>query len=237
MLKIESLSYSIAGHQVLDKLCFEINEGQYFAIAGENGAGKTTLIKIILDLIQNTTCGIVTIKGVSNGLLSSRNELTYLPEKFDLKREATGWQYLKFIFSMYSEDENRGKVLKLCERLSLDAGRLNDKINGYSKGMKQKIGLIGCFMLNKPLVILDEPLSGLDPKARYYFKQLLTEERKNNRTIFYSTHMLADAEEICDLFGILHQGEMKFVGTPSACIEAYDAKNLEEAYIKCISGT
>ncbi|MCP4187184.1 MAG: ABC transporter ATP-binding protein, partial [Gammaproteobacteria bacterium] len=189
----------------------------------------------ILDLIRPSNDASINIFGLSNRDKTSREKLTYLPEKFDLKREVSGWQYLNLVFSMYYQKLDKDLVLALCQQLDLDSGRLGDKTADYSKGMRQKLGLISCFMLDKPLIILDEPLAGLDPKARYLFKQLLLKERNNNRTIFYSTHMLADAEEICDQFGILHQGEMKFVGTPAACIETYGGKTLEEAYMKCIS--
>ena len=101
--------------------------------------------------------------------------------------------------------------------------------------MKQKLGLISCFMLDNPLIILDEPLSGLDPKARFYFKQLLKAEREHNRTIFYSTHMLADAEEICDQFGILHKGRIVFDGSPKACLHEFNAATLEQAYMNCVT--
>ena len=103
--------------------------------------------------------------------------------------------------------------------------------------MKQKLGLISCFMLETPLIILDEPLTGLDPKARFLFKKLLSDERANGRTIFYSTHMLADAEEICDRFGILHDGSIVFEGTPEECISNFQANSLEKAYMSCISQT
>ena len=168
-------------------------------------------------------------------LLSSRNLVAYLPEKFDIKKDVTGWQYLKFVYGVYRQPLNLARVEQLCQKLSLDLSRLDHKTNGYSKGMKQKLGLISCFMLDKPLMILDEPLSGLDPKARYYFKQLLSHERESNRTIFYSTHMLADAEEICDRFGILHQGQIVFDGSPEACLEQFNAQTLEQAYMNCIT--
>ena len=101
--------------------------------------------------------------------------------------------------------------------------------------MIQKLGLISCFMLERKLLILDEPLSGLDPSARYHFKQLLRDEKPKARTIFYSTHMLADAEDICDQFGILHEGSMRFVGTPDECRQKYQADTLELAYMNCIA--
>ena len=123
----------------------------------------------------------------------------------------------------------------LAEKLDFPVDRLKSKIGSYSKGMVQKLGLISCFILDRALLILDEPLSGLDPSARFHFKQLLLEEKQNDRTILYSTHMLADAEEICDQFGILHQGQMKFIGTPADCIHKYEADTLEQAYMQCIS--
>ena len=234
MLKINNLDYRIANHAILKSLNLQVDSGQFYALAGENGAGKSTLIKIILDLIRNVESGSVTIDGVDHKQLAARNVLSYLPEKFDIKPEVTGWQYLQFVFGAYQQTLDRDKVLMLCDQLSLDAQRLADKASEYSKGMKQKLGLISCFMLDKPLIILDEPLSGLDPKARFLFKQLLQQERSQGRTIFYSTHMLADAEEICDRFGILHRGQIVFDGTPAECLQQYDAATLEQAYMACI---
>ena len=235
MLEIVGLSYSINKSQILQKFNLSINSGQYYALAGENGAGKSTLIKIILDLIRNIQQGEIRVGGFEHKLNSARSLLTYLPEKFDIKKDVTGWQYLKFVYGVYLQTVDVAKVEQLCLQLGLDSSRLDHKTNGYSKGMKQKLGLISCFMLDKPLIILDEPLSGLDPKARYHFKELLRAERENNRTIFYSTHMLADAEEICDQFGILHQGRIVFDGSPEACLKQYNASTLEQAYMQCIS--
>jgi len=235
MLAVEDLSYSINHFQILDDLNLTINSGQYYALAGENGAGKSTLIKIILDLIRNIDSGTITLGGYDNKQLVARSILTYLPENFDIKKDVTGWQYLKFVYGIYRQPLDKTRVEQLCQQLSLDFSRLNHKTNGYSKGMKQKLGLISCFMLNKPLIILDEPLSGLDPKARYYFKRLLKNERDSNRTIFYSTHMLADAEEICDQFGILHHGNIVFNGSPEDCLSRFNAETLEQAYMNCIS--
>ena len=98
--------------------------------------------------------------------------------------------------------------------------RLKSKSGSYSKGMVQKLGLISCLILDRELLILYEPLSGLDPSARFHFKNLLFEVKQKRRTILYSTHMLADADEICDQFGILHGGEMKYIGTPPIVCEA-----------------
>ena len=147
----------------------------------------------------------------------------------------SGWQYLQFVASIYKMRLDRNITRRLAEKLDFPKDRLNSKIGSYSKGMVQKLGLISCFILERDLLILDEPLSGLDPKARYHFKRLLQEEKQKGRTMLYSTHMLADAEEICDQFGILHDGEMKFIGTPAHCMEIYQSSSLEEAYMRCIS--
>ncbi len=234
VLQIDAVSCRLGGQPVLRELSLQIESDQYYALAGENGAGKSTLIKVVLDLIRLIDSGRVQINGIDRRQRQARDVLAYLPEKFDLRREVTGWQYLCFVFGAYRQSLNRARVLELCEQLALDAARLDHKAGEYSKGMKQKLGLISCFMLDKPLLILDEPLSGLDPKARFLFKQLLQQERSAQRSVFYSTHMLADAEEICDQFGILHQGRIVFDGSPSHCLEQYQAPTLEQAYMKCI---
>ena len=234
-LSISNLSYSISGVDILKALNLEIPSKSYFAIAGVNGAGKSTLIKLILDLIRPGVSSKITVLNRNNQDSRCRDQIAYLPEKFDVKKNVSGWQYLVFIASIYGLNLDKKSVKSLAERLDFPCERLESKVSSYSKGMVQKLGLISCFMLDSKLLILDEPLSGLDPQARYHFKQFLIDEKSKGLTVFYSTHMLADAEEICDQFGILHGGEMKFVGTPSACIEAHHAVNLEQAYIRCIS--
>jgi len=234
-LSISDLSYSISGADILKTLNLQIPEASYFAIAGVNGAGKSTLIKLILDLIRPSSVGELKIFGQPNRETGCRDQLAYLPEKFDVKRSVSGWQYLDFVASIYGISPDREQTSELAERLDIEPGRLESKIGSYSKGMVQKLGLVSCFMLDRKLLILDEPLSGLDPRARYHFKQLLQEVKPKGMTILYSTHLLADAEENCDQFGILHQGEMKFIGTPAECMQRYAADSLEQAYMRCIS--
>ncbi len=234
MIRVNNLSYRIGNQQIIDNLSLDQQPASYYALAGENGAGKSTLIRIILDLIRNADSAGISIDGIPNQLLAARQRLSYLPEKFDIKKEVSGWQYLKFVADVYRQAYDESKITELCAQLSFDAERLGDKSFTYSKGMKQKLGLISCFMLDNPLVILDEPLTGLDPTARYQFKQLLVNERNNNRSIFYSTHMLADAEEICDQFAILHRGSIIFDGTPQQCLKQYQQDSLEKAYMQCL---
>ena len=237
MIRIQNLSYRVGDRSVLKGLDLQVGTGQYFALAGENGAGKSTLIRIMLDLIRGVESGSVEIENNSRTQIEARANLAYLPEKFEVNTNVSGWRYLKFVFAMYNMDFNRQRVEHYCRAMSFAIERLDDRVSGYSKGMKQKLGLVSCFMLEKPLMILDEPLSGLDPSARYRFKSLLENYRTEQRTIFYSTHMLADAEDICDRFAILHQGRILFEGTPVECKTRFDAASLEQAYMKCISGS
>ncbi|MCP4430738.1 MAG: ABC transporter ATP-binding protein [Gammaproteobacteria bacterium] len=235
VLTLSNLSYSVSGIDILKMLNLEIPAKSYFAIAGINGAGKSTLIKLILDLIRPASGSEIKIFGQQNRITGCRDQLAYLPEKFDVKKTVSGWQYLQFVTSIYKLTLDKASACNLAEKLDFPVDRLNSKIGSYSKGMVQKLGLISCFMLDRRLLILDEPLSGLDPSARFHFKRLLLEERQNDRTILYSTHLLADAEEICDKFAVLHQGELKYIGTPADCKLRYDADTLEKAYMRCIS--
>jgi len=234
-LSISDLCYSISGVDILSALKLQIPEASYFAIAGVNGAGKSTLIKLILDLIRPTSVGELTIFGRQNTEPECRDQLAYLPENFDVKKSVSGWQYLDFVASIYGMSRHSGQTRELAERLDFEPDRLKSKIGSYSKGMVQKLGLISCFMLDRKLLILDEPLTSLDPKARYHFKRLLEEIKPEGKTIFYSTHLLADAEDICDQFGILHQGEIKYLGTPADCMQSFQSDSLEQAYMRCIS--
>jgi len=234
-LRISSISYSVTGLDILKDLALDVTERQYYAIAGVNGAGKSTLIKLILDLIRPEPGGEIRIFGLDNIDPQCREQLAYLPEKFDVKKNISGRQYLDFIAAVYHLKPDARNIAELAERLDFPVDRLDSRVGGYSKGMVQKLGLLSCFMLNRRLIILDEPLSGLDPRARYHFKELMQSLKAREHTVLYSTHLLADAEELCDCFGILHDGEMKYQGTPSDCMQRYEADSLEKAYMKCIS--
>jgi len=234
-LALNNISYSVSGTEILKTLNFDVGEQNYYAIAGVNGAGKSTLIKLILDLIRPGPGGEIRIFGADNRAPRCRDQLAYLPEKFDVKKNISGRQYLEFIAAIYRQAISREHIAGLCERLDFPPDRLDSRVASYSKGMVQKLGLVSCFMLDRKLIILDEPLSGLDPRARYHFKELLREEKSSQRTILYSTHLLADAEDLCDQFGILHDGEMKYQGTPADCMQYYQSDTLEKAYMKCIS--
>lgn len=235
VLSLSNLSYSISGMEILKSLSLEVPVNTYFAIAGVNGAGKSTLIKLVLDLIRPSGGSEIKIFGQENREPECRNRLAYLPEKFDVKKNVSGWQYLQFVTSIYKTPLDDNIARSLAERLDFPVDRLKSKVGSYSKGMVQKLGLISCFVLDRTLLILDEPLSGLDPSARYYFKQFVGEEKSKGRTILYSTHMLADAEDICDQFCILHNGSMQFTGTPAECLQRFEANSLEQAYMRCIS--
>ena len=233
-LSVFNINYSVAGLEILRELSLDVGQQQYYAIAGVNGAGKSTLIKLVLDLIRPQPGGEIRIFGLDNSDPLCREQLAYLPEKFDVKKNISGRQYLDFIAAVYHRKSDSRKIIDLAERLDFPPERLDSRVGGYSKGMVQKLGLLSCFMLDRPLVILDEPLSGLDPRARYHFKELMQALKARGHTVLYSTHLLADAEELCDRFGILHDGEMKFQGTPQQCMQRYQADSLEKAYIKCI---
>jgi ABC-2 type transport system ATP-binding protein len=234
-LSFSNLAYQVGELEILKSLDLVVPRKSYFALAGVNGAGKSTLIKLALDLIRPTEGSEIRIFGQCNQEPNCRQQIAYLPEKSEVKRNVTAWHYLEFIASTYHQKLDRQAVKLLAEKLDFPVDRLGSTVIKFSKGMAQKLGLLSCFMLNREMIILDEPLSGLDPSARYHFKQFLREEKTKQRTLFYSTHMLADAEEICDQFAILHQGKIKYVGTPLACMQKFDAETLEQAYMACIS--
>lgn len=235
VLSLKQVSFAVGGRGILNDISLDVEARQYFAIAGINGAGKSTMIRLILDLIRPSPGAEITIFGVNNQLPASREKLVYLPEKFDVKSNITGWQYLSFIASIYRQTVDTDHCVALAEKLDFPVDRLAHDTAAYSKGMVQKLGLISCFMLDTPLLILDEPLSGLDPKARYCFKHLMLEQKQQGRTVLYSTHMLADAEELCDQFAILHDGRFKYLGTPADCMATFEQTTLENAYMACIN--
>jgi ABC-2 type transport system ATP-binding protein len=191
------------------------------------------LIKSLLDFISIDS-GAIWIDQIPKQKAVARKALAFVPEKFRPPFFLTGRDFLKFVCRLHQVKYIEGNALSLCEQLDLDEKALTRRVSEYSKGMAQKLGLLAAFISCRPLLVLDEPMSGLDPKARIYLKNLLQQRRQQGQTLFFSSHSLADVESVCDKMVILHQGKIRFWGTPQACCQAFEKENLESAYLACI---
>ncbi|MCH2546094.1 MAG: ABC transporter ATP-binding protein [Alphaproteobacteria bacterium] len=232
-LTINGIHKAFGKNNVLNDISFELREGEIFGLIGLNGAGKTTLIKIILNLL-NADKGSASIFNLDSASVEARQKLCYLPEKFQPSRYLKGREFLSFALSYYNKKLDSAKADDMARAFDLRPEMLNSRVGAYSKGMGQKLGLLSAFMADVPFLILDEPMSGLDPSARIKLKRMLLDARKNGASIFFSSHILSDIDEICDRIGIIHGGELIYIGTPQAFKEAYNNASLEIAFLKAI---
>jgi ABC-2 type transport system ATP-binding protein len=230
-LKISEISKSFNDKIVLDKIEFSVKKNDIFGFIGLNGVGKTTLIKIILDLLDQDH-GEVEIFGVSRVLPESRKKICYLPEKFQPSQHLKGVEFVKFVLDFYGKKYNPEKAKKICENLDLKFEVLKQKVTKYSKGMTQKLGLLAVFLSEADLVILDEPMSGLDPKARIALKKELIAYKKSGKTIFFSSHILSDMDEICDSIAVLNNAKIVYEGTPKVFKDKHEEDSLDKAFLK-----
>ena len=228
-LHVAALAAGYGKKNVIADISFSVDRGEIFGLIGLNGAGKTTLIKAILGLSRCD--GEATIFGLPAGPPAGRANLAYLPEKFLPSPLLKGWDFLSLTLAYYKRKLDREAALALCQGLDLDTEALERSGRTYSKGMGQKLGLLGTLLTGLPLLILDEPMSGLDPRARIMLKDRLLEYRGRGHTVFFSSHILADIEEICDRIAVMHQGELVFIGRPSELIGRNDGVNLERAFL------
>jgi ABC-2 type transport system ATP-binding protein len=186
-----------------------VNKGEVFGFLGPNGAGKTTTIRTMLDLIRRTD-GDVRVLGMdshddSKGI---RRRIGYLPGEFGLYEGLKVRQFLLYLLNVREASENEDRMLELAKYFDLELDR---KIRELSKGNRQKVGLVQAFMHDPELVILDEPTSGLDPLIQQKFYKMISEEKENGRTVFLSSHVLAEVEHICDRVAIIKEGKLVLV--------------------------
>jgi ABC-2 type transport system ATP-binding protein len=217
----------------LGKLTLDVMPGESFALVGMNGAGKTTLLKCLLDFCEPDS-GHISIFGVTHRETRSRARLSFLPERFTPPYFLTGRDFLRYMLKLQSVAYREEDARSALDSLDLDRAALDLAVRAYSKGMTQKLGLAACLLSRKDLYVLDEPTSGLDPKARALLKIKLKDLRDSGRTVFFTSHSLADVEEIGDRLAVLHLGEILFVGTPTTLKTRHQTESLEEAYLRCI---
>lgn len=197
----------------LNSVNFNIKEGSLTGFLGENGAGKTTSIKVLLGFI-NSDSGEIHYKGkLKSSLKEALKKIGYLPERPYFYPYLTGREFIEFVskISDVSKLDFQKRLKLLSERLLMDHV-LDRALRNYSKGMLQRIGLISSLIHNPELVILDEPAAGLDPVGRKEIKNLLVDLHREGKTVFVSSHIVSDLEEICDRVVVLSKGELVFQG-------------------------
>lgn len=234
LLAITSVNKSFAKKPVLSDISFTINKGEIFGLIGLNGAGKTTLIKIILGLLKPDG-GEISLFGKPATQQEARRNLVFLPEKFVPSIYLKGKEFLRLTLEYYQKKYDAKQARELIAALGMDPAALDQKMTKYSKGMGQKVGLASAFLTGCPLLILDEPMSGLDPMARIALKKVLLDCAQQGHTIFFSSHILSDIDEICDRIAVLHDHRIIFEGTTGEFKTKLKEKHLETAFLKAIS--
>ncbi len=219
---------------VLNNVSLSLNTGEIFGLIGLNGVGKTTLIKIILDLSRADE-GEALLFAEPSTRASARRNVSYLPERFQPSRYLRGEEYLSLCLSYFGKTLDSEKAKEEAIAVDLIPEALTRKVGSYSKGMGQKLGLMGAFMADAPFLILDEPMSGLDPRARIMLKERLLKDKAKGKTIFFSSHILSDIDEICDRIGVISGSKLIYVGKPAEFKQHYPSETLEKSFLKSIA--
>ncbi len=216
MIKISNATKKYAKQiKAVDTLNLEVRPGEIFGFIGPNGAGKTTTIKMITG-ITDFDEGDVSVNGfdIKTQALEAKKQFGYVPDSPDIFLRLKGIEYLNFMANIYdvSKENRQARIQELAEKFEMK-NALGDKIQGYSHGMRQKIVLMGALLHNPKLWILDEPMTGLDPKSSYLLKEMMKEHASLGNSVFFSTHVLEVAEKLCDRIGIINHGKLVYCGT------------------------
>ena len=202
-------------NKIIKDLNLKIEDGEIFGFLGPNGAGKSTTIKMMTGVLDIDE-GDILINGnsIKSNPIEAKKCFGYVPDNPDMFLKLKGIEYLNFMADMYEVEleERTQKIEKLTKLFEIN-DVLNDKIQSYSHGMRQKIVIIGSLLHDPNNWIIDEPMTGLDPKSTYELKQIMKKITTQNKCVFFSTHILDVAERLCDRIGIINKGKLLFVGT------------------------
>jgi len=221
MIKLENLTKKFGDFVAVDNLSLEVKPGEFFGFLGPNGAGKTTTIKMIAGLIQPTSgkifiCGIDALKEPEK----AKSYLSYIPDQPYMYDKLTGREFLYFVGGLFKMEKEKikEKIDLLVEHFEIGKW-IDRKVEEYSQGMKQRVIIASAFLHEPKVIVIDEPMIGLDPRSAKIVKDTLKQKSKEGTTIFMSTHSLEVAEELCDTIGIIKDGKL---------IAKLEAKDIEE---------
>lgn len=236
MIEVRNFSKTYSNGKIaVDDISFDVRDGEIFGFLGPNGAGKSSTIKAIVG-INTKTKGTITMNGVSleDDPIAYKKQFTYVPDNPELFETYSGTEYINFIADIYGIDEATRK-----ERLDyyLDYFDIRDamdsQIDTYSHGMAQRLALIGALISDPETLILDEPMVGLDAKSAYNLKEILRERTREGKSVFFSTHVMSVAQELCDRIAIINKGKIIAIGTFDEIKSAANHKeNLESVFLE-----
>lgn len=230
ILDVQKLHKTFGAFEAVKDVNFTVYKGEIFGFLGPNGAGKSTTIRMILDILRPTDGQVVLFDDPKLAAHKAHRKIGYLSGDMVMDSDLTGKQYLGLINSLYGGGHEK-RITKLAERLQAN---LTKKIGSYSRGNRQKIGLIAALLHEPDLLILDEPSSGFDPLVQEIFMELVREYRDNGGTVFMSSHILSEVQQLCDRVAFIKDGELIVVQHLSE-IEAQASKRVRVVWSKDIS--
>lgn len=227
-------SYNATTNAV-DNVTMIIPKGEIFGFLGPNGAGKTTTIKMITGILKADR-GEITINGINidSDPLTAKRQFGYVPDSPDMFLRLKGMEYLNFMADLYDIPQSirKERIDQLAHRFEMNQV-LFDQIQSYSHGMRQKIMIMGVLIHNPEVWILDEPLTGLDPRSSFTLKEMMREHVNQGKTVFFSTHVLEVAEKLCDRVAIINKGKILFTGTINEIKEKFEQDgSLEKLFLE-----
>ena len=236
MIEIKNVTKSYEKNKnAVNNISLRINNNEIFGFLGPNGAGKTTTLKMITGILGIDKGDIyIDNYSIQKEPLEAKKRFGYVPDNPDMFLKLKGIEYLNFMADIYEVEENKRKeqIEKLSKLFEIN-DVLGNRIESYSHGMKQKVAIIGALLHEPNNLIIDEPMTGLDPKASFELKNIMRECTNQNKSVFFSTHILEVAEKICDRIGIINNGEIIFVGTIQEMREKLkENKSLEELFME-----
>lgn len=201
--------------KAVDNLSLNVEAGYIYGFLGPNGAGKTTTLKMITGILKQDG-GQILINGIdiNKDAIRAKEQFGFVSDNPDLFLKLKGIEYLNFVGTVYNVNSKKLKenIFKYCKLFEMSEV-LNNKIESYSHGMRQKIAIIGALIHEPKIWILDEPLTGLDPKSSFSLKQMMREHADKGNVVLFSTHVLEVAEKVCDKVAVISKGKLVFNGT------------------------
>ena len=229
MIEIRNVSKTYGDQKVVNNLSLSIDKGIVFGFLGPNGAGKTTTIKMLTG-INSPDEGKVEIDGYSPEISLVREKIGFKPEEPRFYDYLTGLEFMKFVGNLFEQSyqKTEDEYLEIMKSAGIYDAR-NKIVKNYSKGMRQRLGFAQATINDPEYIFLDEPLEGLDPIGRRELKDMIRKLKSRGKTIFFNSHILSDIEILCDKIGVIHQGELIYVGPVQGFCKG---KNLEERFIE-----